>query len=62
MKCPILFSEKNQKNISKCCLLKILPKVLSINDTYSIFFLIIFTKAYVVGTHLNCLNLLRQFK
>ena len=30
MKCPILFSEKNKKNISKCRLLKILPRVLSI--------------------------------
>ena len=29
MKCQILFSEKNKKNISKYCLLKILPKVLS---------------------------------
>ena len=31
MKCQILFSEKNKKNISKCCLLKILPRVLSVN-------------------------------
>ena len=31
MKCPILFSEKNKKNISKCRLLKILPRVLSVN-------------------------------
>ena len=30
MKCPILFSEKNKKNISKCRLLKILPRVLSV--------------------------------
>ena len=30
MKCHILFSEKNEKNISKCCLLKILPRVLSV--------------------------------
>ena len=28
MKCQILFSEKNKKNISKCRLLKILPRVL----------------------------------
>ena len=27
----ILFSGKNKKNISKCCLLKILPRVLSVN-------------------------------
>ena len=32
MKCHILFSEKNKKNISKC-LLKILPRVLSVNST-----------------------------
>ena len=31
MKCHILFSEKNKKNISKCHLLKILPRVLSVN-------------------------------
>ena len=30
MKCQILFSGKNKKNISKCRLLKILPRVLSI--------------------------------
>ena len=29
MKCQILFSRKNEKNISKCPLLKILPRVLS---------------------------------
>ena len=29
MKCQILFPGKNKKNISKCCLLKILPRVLS---------------------------------
>ena len=32
------------------------------NATYAIFFLIFFIKAYVVGTHLNCLDLSRQFK
>ena len=31
MKYHILFSEKNKKNISKCHLLKILPRVLSVN-------------------------------
>ena len=31
MKCHILFSGKNKKNISKCRLLKILPRVLSVN-------------------------------
>ena len=31
MKCQNLFSAKNKKNISICCLLKILPIVLSVN-------------------------------
>ena len=31
MKCQILFSGKNKKNISKRCLLKILPGVLCVN-------------------------------
>ena len=31
MKCQILFSWKSKKNISKCRLLKILPRVLSVN-------------------------------
>ena len=30
MKCHILFSERNKKSISKCRLLKILPRVLSV--------------------------------
>ena len=30
MKCQIRFSGKNKKNISKCRLLKILPRVLSV--------------------------------
>ena len=30
MKCHILFSGKNKKNVSKCRLLKILPRVLSV--------------------------------
>ena len=37
MKCHILFSEKNKKNISKCRLLKILPRVLSVNSDSSFF-------------------------
>ena len=32
MKCSILFSGKNKKNISKCRLLKILPRVLSVKS------------------------------
>ena len=35
MKCQILFSGKNKKNISKCRLLKILPRVLSVKYTKS---------------------------
>ena len=32
MKCHILFSGKNKKNISVCFLLKILPEVLRVNE------------------------------
>ena len=32
MKCQILFSGKNKKNISKCHLLKILPGMLSVKE------------------------------
>ena len=32
MKCRILFPAKNKENISKCRLLKILPRVLSVNN------------------------------
>ena len=31
-------------------------------DAYGIFFSNFFIEAYVVGTHLNCHDLLRQFK
>ena len=34
MKCHILFAEKNKKNISKCRLLKILPRVLSVKKPH----------------------------
>ena len=33
MKCQILFSGKNKKNILKCRLLQILPRVLSVKDS-----------------------------
>ena len=36
MKCQILFSGKNKKNISKCRLLKILPRGLSVKVNYTI--------------------------
>ena len=48
----LLFSGKNKKNISKCHLLKFLPKVLSVNDAYLIFLSSLwFIKGYVVITH-----------
>ena len=31
MKCQILLSRKDKKNISKCCLLKFLPSIQSVN-------------------------------
>ena len=31
------------------------------NNPYAVFLLIFFIKAYIVGTHLNCLGLSRQF-
>ena len=37
MKCQILFSGKNKKNISKCRLLKILPRVLSVKRNQNTF-------------------------
>ena len=36
MKCQILFSGKNKKNILKCRLLQILPRVLSVNLYHSL--------------------------
>ena len=35
MKCHILFAEKNKKNISKCRLLEILPRVLNVKQLTS---------------------------
>ena len=45
MKCHILFSGKNKKNISKCRLLKILPRVLSVEIIILRFFILV----YIVG-------------
>ena len=64
MKFQILFSGKNKKNISICCLLKILPRVLSLRSDTGIIapdkrgyprniFLISSQKH--VGTHQKCL-------
>ena len=33
-----------------------------LDDVYAIFFLNFFIKAYVVGTHLNCIDKSMQFK
>ena len=56
MKCQILFSRKNKKkNISKCSLLKILPRVLSVKFRYSIFCHFC-SKAYFMDSHWNCLD------
>ena len=57
MKCQILFSGKNKKNISKCRLLKILPRVLSVNKVCcvrenqdaQIFFLFAISHAILMG-------------
>ena len=38
MKCQILFSRKNKKHISKCCLLKFLPGMQSVKWDLSVFF------------------------
>ena len=58
MKCQILFSGKNKKNISKCYLLKILPRVLSVKCTslslFS-FIYILFPKIRPCPFHGNCL-------
>ena len=42
MKCQILFSGKNKKNISKCHLLKILPRVLGVKQQLNLQFTNIF--------------------
>ena len=44
MKCRILFSGKNKKNISKCHLLMILPGVLSVKQVYFIILPVLVTE------------------
>ena len=39
-----------------------IKKFRSLQITASVIFLYFFLKAYVVGTHLNCIDLLMQFK
>ena len=46
MKCQILFSGKNKKNISKYCLLKILPRVLSVKEKLNKIFEPVNNKTY----------------
>ena len=46
MKCQILFSGKNKKNISKCRLLKILPRVLSVNRSLGIILICVQLEIY----------------
>ena len=41
---------------------KKIRKGLILDDDYAIFFLIFFIKAYVVGTHLICIDMSMQFK
>ena len=51
MKCQISFSGKNKKTIPIFCLLKILPRVLSVNIV-SYFS----SKSHIVGNHQKCLH------
>ena len=46
MKCQILFSGKNKKNISKCRLLKILPRVLSVKAYVKLLSMTIFMRNF----------------
>ena len=49
MKWQITFSGKNKKNISICCLLKILPRVLNVNERSAEDFMRgIFNDAYAI--------------
>ena len=52
MKCQILFSGKNKKSISLCCLLKVLPKVLNVNYLKLFFVFVIFK--IILGAHYIC--------
>ena len=40
MKCQILFSRKNKKNILKCCLLKFLPSMQSVKMSAAVVMII----------------------
>ena len=51
MKCQILFSGKNKKNISKCRLLKFLPRVLSVKVAVVERLLYIFIKPVMFCYH-----------
>ena len=61
MKCQILFSGKNKKNISKCRLLKILPRVLSVKTSIFTFHIWHNDPYFVLGLIFqDCLILLRK--
>ena len=61
MKCPILFSGKNKKNIINSCLLKMSRERIKLQQVSNkriieFFVFIISPKPYIVGTHRNCLS------
>ena len=64
MKCQILFSRKNKKNISKCCLLKILPRVppvvVSADDKLIKFFLFFQKTGFGISCKLSPLETIRM--
>ena len=46
MRCQILFSRKDKKNISKCRLLKFLPSMQSVNKKYTILTIVLLNWIY----------------
>ena len=54
MKCQILFSGKNKKNISKCRLLKILPRVLSVKSPWTQYTLLLVPRTH---THMKTIEM-----
>ena len=51
MKCHILFSGKNKKNISKCCLLKILPRALFFSQNTCKLAIVLTRTVYILTTN-----------
>ena len=60
MKCHILFSEKNKKNISKCRLLKILPRVLSVKTKRTVFVSSYFKSLYFAKCFISLMSKTKQ--